>query len=85
MCPFFYAIFMKKPKARFTDHALDRMSQRQIKKDQVMQCLMFGERSVMNRHTIYEFNGLIVVVMSHGAIKTVYWKYEASEQTQSML
>lgn len=70
---------MKKPKTiKYTNHVLERMSQRRIKKDLVQRCVDFGIMTQVSNAHHYELDGLIVVLgKSNVTVVTTYWKTEA--------
>lgn len=66
---------MKKSKTiKYTDHVLERMSQRRIKKDMVQRCVDFGVRSRVANSFHYILENLVVVLgNSDVTILTTYF------------
>ena len=66
---------MKKSKTiKYTDHVLERMSQRQIKKEMVQRCVDYGVRSKVANSFHYILENLTVVLgKSDVTILTTYF------------
>jgi hypothetical protein len=63
----------------FTNHAIERLSLRGIKKDMVEYCVKYGNIRGRTRNTvfIYEYNDLVVVLGKNNVeVVTAYWKEE---------
>jgi hypothetical protein len=66
-------------KLRFTNHAIERLSLRGIKKDMVEYCVKHGFIRGRTKNTvfIYEYNDLVVVLgRNNTEVVTAYWKEE---------
>lgn len=70
---------MKKPKTiKYTDHVLNRMSQRQIKKEMVQRCVDYGQRSSVANSFHYVLDKLTVVLgKSDVTVVTTYFETES--------
>jgi hypothetical protein len=69
----------KSRKLRFTDHALERMAERGIKKNMVDYCYRYGTMSGRRKNTVflYQYEDLVVVLGKNNVeVVTVYWKQE---------
>lgn len=69
---------MKKQKTiKYTNHVLERMSQRKINKALVQNCVDNGIKEQINDANHYKLNGLTVVLgKSDVTVVTTYWDIE---------
>ena len=70
---------MKKPKTiKYTDHVLERMSQRHIKKEMVQRCVDHGQRAIVANSFHYVLDKLTVVLgKSDVTVVTTYFETES--------
>lgn len=66
---------MKEKKIRYTDHCLQRMSERKINKALVQECVNLGECEYIDESYHYSYKDLVVVLAKNNvSISTTYWR-----------